>query len=90
MIRQPKNPDKMYSVEAVNANGNPLCQDPCVYAQTPMDAAVFALRKQGFGISRAKLASIKNPTVVNGIAVAKVCLLAGTRESVSYFEIDLS
>ena len=90
MIRQPKKPDKMYSVEAVNANGNPLCQDPCVYAQTPMDAAVFALRKQGFGISRAKLESIKNPVVINNIAVAKVCLLAGARESVSYFEIDLS
>jgi len=90
MIRQPKNPDKMYSVEAVSPNGDPLCQDPCVYAQTPMDAAVFALRKQGFGISRTKLASIKNPTVVNGEAVAKVCLLVGARESVSYFEIDLS
>jgi len=90
MLRQPKKPDKMYSVEAVNANGNPLCQDPCIYAQTPMDAAVFALRKQGFGISRANVERINNTSTTSNTSMAKVCLLAGTKESITYFAIDLS
>lgn len=82
--------DKMYSVEAFNANGNPLCLDPSVFAQTPIDAAVIAIKKRGFGISKTRLKSIKNPSIAKNEAIAKVCLLAGVRESISYFEIDLS
>lgn len=85
MIRQPSKPDKMYTVEVTLDNGNCICQDPCVYAQTPAEAVVFALRKQGFAISRKNVAKY----VDNGHkgTIARVCLLAGARESETYFDI---
>ena len=84
MIRQPSKPDRTYTVEVRLDNGNCICQDPCVYAQTPADAVVFALRKQGFGISR------KNIEKYTGTGtVARVSLLAGARESDTYYSVWL-
>ena len=58
MIRQPSKPDKMYSVEVFDnaAKGNNLIvANPCVYAQKPSDAVIYAMNQEGYGRSRANV-----------------------------------
>ena len=77
MLRQSKN-DRMYSVEVL--------QGPCeamVYASNPKDAAVQVLRRAGYDVSRQSLADAN----ISGLKPVKVCLLGGTRESITYYGI---
>lgn len=87
MWRQPKR-DRAYTVEVnqVQNNvyvGNPVCMDAQVYATNPADAVVFAMRKIGYDINRNNLTKL--PQL--GTLSARVCLLGGTRESVTYYNI---
>ena len=87
MIKQPSKPDKMYTVEVnVISNGSVLCENPCVYAQNPSDAVVYAMRQQGFAISRKSVS--KHSNGYKG-AVARVCLLGGCRESETYLDVQM-
>lgn len=94
MIRQPKKPDKMYTVEVHRVtntlrNGEALCEDPCVYAQSPQDAVVFALKKVGYNVSRKNVQACSTQGATVTLPVARVCLLGGTRESVTYYNVSI-
>lgn len=87
MLRQPKK-DRVYTVEVYHVKnnvhiGNPICMDSEVYATNPADAVVFAMRKIGYDINRNNLTKL--PQL--GTLSARVCLLGGTRESVTYYNI---
>ena len=77
MLRQSKN-DRCYTVEVL--------QGPCeaqVYASNPKDALVQVLRRAGYDVNRHSIADSNIP----GLKPAKICLVGGTRESVTYYGI---
>ena len=86
MIRQPKR-DKCYTVEVNLVKNNvvqgSICIDTEAYATNPADAVVFAMRKIGYNITKNNLTKLPQ---VNTLC-AKVCLLGGTKESVTYYNI---
>ena len=85
MIKQSSKPNKMYSVEVVTPTNSGGVSESCIYAQSPRDALVFAMRKHGYNINRNRIESISN--TYSNITSAKICLLGKTRESISYFKI---
>ena len=69
-----------YTVEIEKA-----CQVPDVEADTPKQALKQVLRE--LGICYASITNISADTKTQ-YRKAKVCLLGGTRESISYFEVS--
>ena len=78
---------RMYTVEVFTVVNNiitgEVCSDVNVYAQNPVDAIVITMRKNGYNINRNE---VTKKLILIGVE-AKVCLLGGTRESVSYYNI---
>ncbi len=71
---------KKYSVEVQG-----ICACPGVSANSPMEALIIALRNSGYTATKDNIRPIKGGTRTQ-LRVCKVCLLGGTRESVSYYE----
>ena len=72
---------KRYTVEVEG-----ICACPRVIANSPMEALIMALRHSGYNVTKNNIRPIKAGTRTQ-LRVCKVCLLGGTRESVSYYEL---
>ena len=70
-----------YSVEVEG-----ICSYPGVAANSPMEALMIALRNVGYNATRKNIRPIMGGTRTQ-LRVCKICLLGGTKESVSYYEL---
>jgi len=88
-MRQPSKPDKAYTVEVSSKGKGVVCTDPYVYAQNPKDAVVYALKKIGYNVNRDGIHTASDNDIQHMQIIAKVCLLGGTRESVSFYSVSI-